>query len=316
MEELFGFPSGKGTNPRFDREELKDLWATIGNNLPLNSTRSKSNQIRSPVIRYFQRSVANVFYSRESTGTVSNTDMKMIDSALIGILRLTKGKNVLRGDLNDSPPVMPLLIHLCGYMKWALTNGKKKVRGALCVGGVVTPILKVCGVPLKEVGLAPRMMDLDHLRRCEFSEFDMVGDFHRYRFEHSSIRIANILFPCIYATRILEGRNIDFKPALEDLYFEGSPPTEEISHTEGATIEDVDETYDIDEAEFDTSMYHFSEHIPPARKSKSLSEAHRNNSKLQKWCKKQDKLLAKCLRAIKFLKDKISCSSSTTTIPQ
>jgi len=144
----------------------------------------------------------------------------------------------------------------------------------------------------------------------------MVGDFHRYRFEHSSIRIANILFPCIYATRILEGRNIDFKPALKDLYFEGSPPTEEISHTEGATTEDVDETYDIDEAQFDTSMYHFSEHIPPARKSKSLSEAHRNNSKLQKWCKKQDKLLAKCLRAMKFLKDKISCSSSTTAIPQ
>jgi len=53
LEELFGFPSGKGTKPRFDREELKDLWATIGNNLPLNSTRSKSNQIRSPVIRYF-----------------------------------------------------------------------------------------------------------------------------------------------------------------------------------------------------------------------------------------------------------------------
>ncbi|KAG7530592.1 hypothetical protein ISN45_Un28g000020, partial [Arabidopsis thaliana x Arabidopsis arenosa] len=316
LEELFGFPSGKGTKPRFDREELKDLWATIGNNLPLNSARSKSNQIRRPVIRYFQRSVANVFYTRESTGTVSNTDMEMIDYALIGILRRMKGKNVLRGDLNNAPPVMPLLMHLCGYRKWALTNGKKKVRGALCVGGVVTPILEACGVPLKEPGLAPRMMDLDHLRRCEFLEFDMAGDFHRYRFEHSSIRIANILLPCIDATRILEGRNIDFKPALEDLYFEGSPPTEEFSHTEGATTEDVDETDDIDEAEFDTSMYHFSEHIPPARESKSLSEAHRNNSKLQKWCKKQDKLLAKCLRAIKFLKDKLSCSSSTTAIPQ
>ena len=178
----------------------------------------------------------------------------------------------------------------------------------------MTPILEACGVPLKEPGLAPRMMDLDHLRRCEFLEFDMAGDFHRYRFEHSSIRIANILLPCIDATRILEGRNIDFKPALEDLYFEGSPPTEEFSHTEGATTEDVDETDDIDEAKFDTSMYHFSEHIPPARESKSLSEAHRNNSKLQKWCKKQDKLLAKCLRAIKFLEDKISCSSSTTAI--
>jgi len=268
------------------------------------------------VIRYFQRSVPNVFYSRESAGTVSNTDMEMIDSALTGILRRTKGKNVLRGDLNDAPPVMPLLIHLCGYRKWALINGKKKVTGALCVGGVVTPIVEACGVPLKEPGLAPRMMDLDHLRRCEFLEHDMVGDFHRYRFEHSSIRIANILLPYIDATRVLEERNIDFKPALEDLYFEGSLPTEEISHTEGDTTEDVDKTDEIDEAEFDTSMYHFSEHVPPARESKSLSEAHRKNSKLQKWCKKHDKLLAKCLRAIKFLKDKLSCSSSTTAIPQ
>ncbi|KAG7615181.1 hypothetical protein ISN45_At04g006120 [Arabidopsis thaliana x Arabidopsis arenosa] len=293
LEELFGFPSGNGTKPKFERKELKDLWATIGNNVPLNSARSKSNQIKSPVIRYFQRSITNVLYSRESTGTVSNTDMEMIDSALTGILRRTKGKNVLRGNLNDAPPVMPLLIHLCGYRKWALTNGKKK-----------------------EPELAPRMMDLDHLRRCEFLEYDMVDDFHRYRFEDSSIRIANILLPCIDTNRILEGRNIDFKPALEDLSFEGSPPTEEISHTEGAITEDVDVTVEIDEAEFDTSLYHFSEHIPPAREIKSLSEAHKNNSKLQKWCKKLDKLHAKCLRAIKFLKDKLSCSSSTTAIPQ
>jgi len=45
LEELFGFPSGKGTKPKFDREELKDLWATIGNNVPLNSVWSKTNQI-------------------------------------------------------------------------------------------------------------------------------------------------------------------------------------------------------------------------------------------------------------------------------
>jgi len=108
----------------------------------------------------------------------------------------------------------------------------------------------------------------------------MVGDFHRYRFEHSSIRIANILLPCIDATRILEGRNIDFKPALEDLYFEGSPPTEEISHTEGATTEDVNETDEIDEAEFDTSMYHFSEHIPYTS-SKGKQEFERNSQEQQ-----------------------------------
>ena len=68
--------------------------------------------------------------------------------------------------------------------------------------------------------------------------------------------------------------------------------------------------------EFDTSMYHFDEHVPLARESKSLSEAHRNNSKLQKWCKKQDRLLIKCFKAITFLTDKISCFSSTTAIPQ
>jgi len=85
--------------------------------VPLNSVRSKSKQIRSPVIRYFQRSIANVLYSRESTDTVSNTDMEMIDFALTGILRRTKRKKVLIGDLNDAPPVMLLLIHLCGYRK-------------------------------------------------------------------------------------------------------------------------------------------------------------------------------------------------------
>jgi len=206
--------------------------------------------------------------------------MQMIDSALTSILRRTKGKKVLRGDLNDASPVMLMLIHLCGYRKWTLTNDKKKVRGALCVGGVVTPILVACGVPLMEPRLEPRMMDLDHLRQCEFLEHDMVGDFHRYRFEHSSIKTANILRLCIDATRILKGRNIDFKPALEDLYFEGSLPTKEITHTEGATTEEVDETDETDEVEFDTRMYHFSEHVPPARESKSFSEAHKNNSKL------------------------------------
>jgi len=74
---------------------------------------------------------------------------------------------------------MLLLIHLCGYRKWAHTNGKKRARRALCVGGVVTPILIACGVPLTSPRFDPRMMDLDHLRRCEFLEHDIVGDFYR-----------------------------------------------------------------------------------------------------------------------------------------
>lgn len=43
LEGLFGFPSGTGTKPKFNRNELKELWLTIGSTTPLNSARSKSN---------------------------------------------------------------------------------------------------------------------------------------------------------------------------------------------------------------------------------------------------------------------------------
>jgi len=115
LEGLFGFPSGTRTKPKYDREELKDLWITIGSSAPLNSSRSKSNQIRSPVIRYFQRSIANVLYSREITVTVTNSDMEMIAMALKGTLRQTKNVMSLQGEINDTPLSVLLLIHLCAY---------------------------------------------------------------------------------------------------------------------------------------------------------------------------------------------------------
>jgi len=63
LEGLFGFLNGTRTKPKYDREELKDLWITIGSFVPLNSSRLKSNLKCSPVIRYFQRSIGNVLYS-------------------------------------------------------------------------------------------------------------------------------------------------------------------------------------------------------------------------------------------------------------
>jgi len=156
-------------------------------------------------------------------------------------------------------------------------------------------------------------MDIEHLRHYDFLEFAMVGDLHRFRFEHSTDKRASILLPSPEVTRIIEGDNIDFQPELGSLYCENAPPLDEDDLIEEAAEDGMDEDRAV---EFDTSMYHFGEHVPPARERKSLSEAHRNNSNLQKWCKKQDKLLAKCLKTIKFRTDKLSCSSSTTTIPQ
>ncbi|KAG7572278.1 hypothetical protein ISN44_As09g006470 [Arabidopsis suecica] len=315
LEGLFGFPSGTGTKQRFDRSELKDLWLTIGSTAALNSSRSKSNQICSPIIRYFQRSVAHVLYSREATGTVTNTDMEMISMALKGTLQRTKNNRTLQGDTNDTPLVILLLLHLCGYKKWAVTNNNKRARDSLCIGGVVTPILIACGVPIVSKGHEAKAMDIEHLHHIEFLEYAMVGDKYRYRFEHPTNKKANILLPCPELTRIIEGDNIDFEPSVDDLYVEMAQPMhEDVPAEEKAADDEIDEMEEDWEEPYDTSMYHFSEHVAPARESKSLS-AHRNQSLLQKWCKKQDKFITKCLRGMKSLKAMVSCSSSSTAVP-
>jgi len=233
--------------------------------------------------------------------------------ALKVTLRQTKNGMSLQGEINDTPLSVLLLIHLCGYKSRAVSNNHKRARGALCIGGVVTPILIACGVPIISAGLEPRAMDIEPLRHCEFLEFAMVDDFQRFRFEHSTDRRASILLPSPEVTRIIEGDNIDFRPEVGRLYYENAPPLDDDDLREEVASDGMDEDRGV---EFDTSMYHFGEYVPPARQSKSLTEAHKNNSKLQKWCKKQDKLLAKCFKAIKLLTDKLSCSSCTTAIPQ
>ncbi|KAG7559456.1 Ribonuclease H-like superfamily [Arabidopsis thaliana x Arabidopsis arenosa] len=207
-------------------------------------------------------------------------------------------------------------IHLCGYKKWAVTNNNKRARGAQCIGGVVTPILIACEVPYTSEGTDPRAMDFEHLRHCEFLEYGIVGDMHRYRFEHPSNKRANILLPCIAATRIIEGENIDFKPAIDHLYIEIAQSMEEDDPAEEVVEEELDEMDEDREEEYDTSMYHFGEHVAPFKQSKSLTEAHKQTSLLQKWNKKQDKIISKCLKTIKSLKAMISCSSSSTAMPR
>lgn len=151
---------------------------------------------------------------------MTNTDIEMIDSALIGTLHQTKNVLILQGDLSDTPPVILLLIHLCEYKKSAVTNNNKKARGAICIGGVMTPILIAYEVPITSERTNPRTMDFEHLHHCEFLEYGMVGDMHLYRFEHPTNKKANILLPCTAATHIIEGENIDFEPETDDLYIE------------------------------------------------------------------------------------------------
>ncbi|KAG7568017.1 Integrase catalytic core [Arabidopsis thaliana x Arabidopsis arenosa] len=209
---------------------------------------------------FFTFSVEEQSYQLSIQRTVPNTDMEMIDSALTGILRQTKNGTILKGDLNNAPPVILLLVHLCGYKQWAVNKNKKRVRGALCVGGVVTPILIAFGVPITSTGKDARAIGFEHLRRIEFLEHGMVGEFYRYRFEHPLSKTANILLPCPEATSILGGENIDFEPAFEDLYIEFTQPMEEDAPAPDPAEDEIDDM-DVDrDEEYDTSMYHFGEH--------------------------------------------------------
>ena len=133
----------------------------------------------------------------------------------------------------------------------------------------MTPILIAFGVPITSDGIEPRAMDIEHLGHCEFLEFAMVDDLHRFRFEHSTDKRASILLPSLEVTRIIEGDNIDFWPEVGRLYYENAPPLDEDDLLEEAASDGMDEDRGV---EFDTSMYHFGEHVPPARESKSLTD--------------------------------------------
>ena len=94
-----------------------DLWVTIGDDAQFSSAKAKSNTIRNPCIRYFQKAMANVLYAREKTGPTNNGEIELLDIALKDILVYTKNKVPMKGDTNDASPSMRLLNHLCGFRK-------------------------------------------------------------------------------------------------------------------------------------------------------------------------------------------------------
>ncbi|KAG7552285.1 Retrotransposon gag domain [Arabidopsis thaliana x Arabidopsis arenosa] len=299
LEDMFGFPSGTGTKPKFIRDEIKALWNKIGDDTTFSSARSTSNSIRNPAVRYFQRALANVPYARSISATLTNPDMETLDLALKSFLRYTKN-----GDTSDTPPSMYLLNHLCSYRGWALSNRKKRVKGALCVGGVVTPILQFCEVPLTSAPTEPRWMDIAHLKLAHVIAHQMHDKRYAYKFDHPAVGDAQFLIPFCEKMTITVRDNIDFSPPIETLHavIGGSS-----SRNVAEEVEEQSDNEEISWENYDTSRFHFEEHKPPSRESKSLAESHRKLSLAQKWCKFQDKIIKKCIKAL-------SCTSSTTAV--
>ncbi|CAA7044037.1 unnamed protein product [Microthlaspi erraticum] len=67
LEILFGFTYGEGTHWDIKEDELQGVWATIADGV-YSSSRSKAAQIRSPVLRYVHKALANTFLQERRLG--------------------------------------------------------------------------------------------------------------------------------------------------------------------------------------------------------------------------------------------------------
>ncbi|CAA7050038.1 unnamed protein product [Microthlaspi erraticum] len=71
LQILFGFNYGEGTEWKFSKRELQSVWTTIAEGV-YSSSRSKAAQIRSPILRYVHKELANTFFARKTTDQLLN----------------------------------------------------------------------------------------------------------------------------------------------------------------------------------------------------------------------------------------------------
>ncbi|CAA7047756.1 unnamed protein product [Microthlaspi erraticum] len=97
LEILFGFTYGEGNLWNIKEDELQRVWATIAEE-GYSSSRSKAAQIRSPVLRYVHKALANTFFARKATGTINEGEVKLLDMGIKPIISRTRDGKKIRGD--------------------------------------------------------------------------------------------------------------------------------------------------------------------------------------------------------------------------
>ncbi|CAA7023849.1 unnamed protein product [Microthlaspi erraticum] len=85
LEILFDFNYGEGTEWKFKKRELQSVWTTIVEGV-YSSSRSKNAQIRSPVLRYVHKALANTFFARKATCKITEGELQLLDMGIKPIL--------------------------------------------------------------------------------------------------------------------------------------------------------------------------------------------------------------------------------------
>ncbi|CAA7038263.1 unnamed protein product [Microthlaspi erraticum] len=125
----------RGTKWNFKEKELQRVWATIADGV-YSSSRSKAAQIRSPVLRYVHKALANTFFARKATGTINEGELKFLDMGIKPISH-AQGWQEDQGEIDHTGNLMPSLTISSPTRSQPTTLGIK--RKALSVGGLITP---------------------------------------------------------------------------------------------------------------------------------------------------------------------------------
>jgi len=137
----------------------------------------------------------------------------MIDQALFFILRETKDERKMAGDRGDTSLAVVLLDHLLSYREYAATIHRSGIRGSLCVGGILTPILGAAGIHLGTPDVYPKFLDLDYLKGKDYLDKTTPADHCIFKFNHPDLGPSLLSLPCENRTSVKTRRNINFMPS-------------------------------------------------------------------------------------------------------
>ncbi|CAA7045421.1 unnamed protein product [Microthlaspi erraticum] len=222
----------------------------------------KAAQIRSPVLRYVHKALANTFFARKATGTINEGELKFLDMGIKPLLSRTSDGKRIRGDRSDTGNLMPFLDHLLTYKITAYNTRHQRGR-KLSIGGLITPILCAAGVnPTDRRATEPGWMDI---KFCK----------------------TNLL---------IEHKELDGRPPVytlvghEDDLREEEPELDRAeSRAEGRAEDQVQGSADLGEPE----CYYFEEYEAP-RMNPSVVAAHKRIGLLQKVQQWQGKAMRRC----------------------
>jgi len=137
----------------------------------------------------------------------------MIDQSLVFILRETRDERKMAGDRADTSLSVVILDHLLSYKEYAATIHRSGIRGSLCVGGLLTPILGAVGMEFGTPDVLPKFIDLDYLKGKDFLEKTTPADHYLFKFTHSELGPSLLPLPCENRTSVKTRRNINFMPS-------------------------------------------------------------------------------------------------------